>query len=460
MNFKGDSKKLYRFVSEITGTKSDNPLPSGESDSSLAESFADHFINKIDKIRDSLTNFKNFEPEIKNVPSFDRFESLTADEIRKLINELQTKSCELDILPTNILKLFLDELLPVVTKLVNLSLKQGVFPAKWKQAIVRPLLKKVGLELEYANYRPVSNLSFLSKLIEKAVLHRLNLHVSENDLLPKNQSAYRKFHSCESALLRLVHDLLDAMEKKQVTALIAIDLSAAFDTVDHDILIDVLQKQYGLGGLALNWVDSYLRPRSCKVCVNTTMSSPRQLQCSVPQGSCLGPWLYLTYAGTIFDVIPPSVSVYGFADDHTANIRFEPSSGASENIAIEKLEHSAVVINDWMNKNKLKMNTSKTEFIMFGSKQQLKKCTTDVININGDNIKPESCIRYLGAFLDERLNFKEHVKRKCRTAMLNYLRIKSIRKYLTKEATEILVLSLSGIASRLLQRHPVRYSGH
>ena len=231
------------------------------------------------------------------------------------------------------------------------------------------------------------------------------------------------------------------MEKKQVTALIAIDLSAAFDTVDHDILIDVLQKQYGLGGLALNWVDSYLRPRSCKVCVNTTMSSPRQLQCCVPQGSCLGPWLYLTYAGTIFDVIPPSVSVYGFADDHTANIRFEPSSGASENIAIEKLEHSAVVINDWMNKNKLKMNTSKTEFIMFGSKQQLKKCT-DVKNINGDNIKPESCVRYLGAFLDERLNFKEHVKRKCRTAMLNYLRIKSIRKYLTKEATEILVLSL------------------
>ena len=91
---------------------------------------------------------------------------MTEDEIRKLISELQTKTSELDILPTNVLKSFLDELLPIITKLVNLSLKQGIFPSKWKQAIVRPLLKKVGLELEFANYRPVSSLSFVSKLIE------------------------------------------------------------------------------------------------------------------------------------------------------------------------------------------------------------------------------------------------------------------------------------------------------
>ena len=95
-----------------------------------------------------------------------------------------------------------------------------------------------------------------------------------------------------------------------------------------------------------------------------------------------------------------------------------------------------------MNENKLKLNTSKTEFIMFGSRPQLNKCRTKNIEIAGDKIESESCIRYLGAYLDETLNFKEHIKRKCRTAMLNYLKIKSIRKYLTAEATEILVLSL------------------
>ena len=96
----------------------------------------------------------------------------------------------------------------------------------------------------------MSNLPFLSKLIEKAALHILNIHVNDHDLLPKHQSAYRQYHSCESALLRLTHDLLGAMEQQQVTALIAIDLTAAFDTVDHGILLDVIQKQYGVSGNA------------------------------------------------------------------------------------------------------------------------------------------------------------------------------------------------------------------
>jgi len=166
------------------------------------------------------------------------------------------------------------------------------------------------------------------------------------------------------------------------------------------------------------------------------------LECSVPQGSCLGPWLYLTYAGTLFDVIPPSISVYGFADDHIAQKRFKPTSREVEVRSINELEQCAISINDWMNNNKLKMNSSKTEFIMFGSRQMLAKCSTDVINIAGDDIKRERVIRYLGAFLDEYLTFKDHIKRKCRVAMMNFLRIKSIRKYLSSAATETLVLSL------------------
>ncbi|CAG2233232.1 unnamed protein product [Mytilus edulis] len=326
-------------------------------------------------------------------------------------------------------------------QLVNLSLSQGVFPLRWKQAVVRPLLKKAGLELIYSNYRPVSNLSFLSKLIEKCALYRLNEHVKDHDLLPINQSAYRQFHSCESALLRLVNDILDGMEHQEVTAMIAVDLSAAFDTVDHSILIKVLEYQYGVNGTALKWIDSYLRPRSCRVNVSSTTSSERQLECSVPQGSCLGPWLYLVYAGTLFDIIPPSITVYGFADDHTANKRFVPTL-TNEMDAIRDLQDCAVHINTWMNSNKLKMNNAKTEFILFGSRQQLSKCQTKEIIICGDVIKSKTCIRYLGAFLDETLNFKDHITKKCKTAMMNYYKIKCIRSYLSKEATETLVLSL------------------
>ena len=108
-------------------------------------------------------------------------------------------------------------------------------------------------------------------------------------------------------------------------------------------------------------MDSYLRPRSCKVSIHSTLSSVRWLECSVPQGSCLGPWLYLTYTGTLFDVIPPSISVYGFADDHVAQKRFKPTSREVEVRSINELEQCAISINDWMNNNKLKMNSSKTE---------------------------------------------------------------------------------------------------
>jgi len=231
------------------------------------------------------------------------------------------------------------------------------------------------------------------------------------------------------------------MEYQEVTALIALDLSAAFDTVENDILLDVLKCQYGIGGVALDWLDSYLRPRSCRVSVNQTMSSARELECSVPQGSCLGPWLYITYAGTIFDIVPPSISVYGFADDHTASKRFLPKPEL-EAQAVHELEEFASECNDWMKGNKLKMNSSKTEHIVFGSALQLNKLTIQEIDICGAKIEKHNTIRYLGAYLDDTLSFKEHIKIKCRNAMLNFFKIKSIRKYLTEDATETLVLSL------------------
>ena len=121
--------------------------------------------------------------------------------------------------------------------------------------------------------------------------------------------------------------------------------------------------------------------------VNETVFSQRNLNCSVPQGSCLGHWLYLTYAGTLFDIIPPNISVFGFADDHTSILRFKHTSAEEEEAAIHALQEWAVIIYDWINASKLKMNTSKTEFIMFGSRQQLDKCSTHEILVCGDNIE-------------------------------------------------------------------------
>ena len=152
----------------------------------------------------------------------------------------------------------------------------------------------------------------------------------------------------------------------------------------------------------------------------------------------------LSLSLTLFHVIH-CISVFGFADDHTAIIRFKPTSAEEEEAAIHVLQECAVIINDWMNANKLKMNTSKTESIMFGSRQQLDKCSTNEILVCDDNIELQHCIRYLIVFLDDTLltlGFKDHIKRKCQIATLNYFKIKSIRKYLTRNPTEVLCLSL------------------
>ena len=175
-----------------------------------------------------------------------------------------------------------------------------------------------------SSYRPVSNLSFLSKVLLKAVLLRLNKHIDSNSLLPAYQSAYRSKYSCETALMKkLVADLFWDMEHQKLTALVAIDLTAAFDTVDHDVLLRVLEQNFGITDNAIKWFDSYLQPRRCKVSVGASYSNNIDLNLSVPQGSCAGPVLYLAHASTLQEVIPDDLCLHGYADDHAIKMGYQ-----------------------------------------------------------------------------------------------------------------------------------------
>ena len=136
-----------------------------------------------------------------------------------------------------------------------------------------PTTEKPNLDKEYKNYHPVSNLTFVSKVLEKAMLLQYNNHVNSNHLIPSSQSAYRKHHSCETALVKLTNDILWNMENKNITCLCAIDRSAAFDTIDHNILLSVLKSRFGVEGTALEWFNNYLRPRSCKVNIGKAYSA-------------------------------------------------------------------------------------------------------------------------------------------------------------------------------------------
>ena len=242
-------------------------------------------------------------------------------------------------------------------------------------------------------------------------------------------------------LIKLVDNILNGMEDKYISAVIACDLSAAFDTINFEVLLSTFKNYYGISGLVLDWIKSYLIDRSCSVIINNKESDPKSLTLSVPQGSCSGAYFFIIYTSTLFEVVN-DVQLFGFADDHILNDTFQAGNRTLEMNTIVTLEDTHSYTKDWMGAVKLKMNPDKTEFIYFGHKQQLNKCLISSIYVTGDMIKHTECIRYLGGFLDANLSFKEHISRKCKIGSHNLHKIYSIRKYLTQKACEIVVNGL------------------
>ena len=215
------------------------------------------------------------------------------------------------------------------------------FSVDCEKAIVRPLLKKAGLDMIPKNYRPVSNLCYLSKVLEKSMLKRFMTHCTKQDLIPSYQSTYLPNRSCETSILKVVNDILWAFEKKQSVALIALDLNAAFDTVDHTALLQILEKEFGISkkhwhGLVATLVTT---TRSYVVKINNSCSESQDLCFSVLQGSVAGPSLYWAYASPIKEVVSNhEVAVNGFADDHALLKGWTSGSEVEEGDATSKLE--------------------------------------------------------------------------------------------------------------------------
>ena len=161
---------------------------------------------------------------------------------------------------------------------------------------------------------------------------------------------------------------------------------------------------------------------------------------SVPQGPCVGPILYSIYASTIRDVVPSDIQIHAYADDHAIKRSYQASSRSAETTCMTELSRCCDDIKTWMDTNRLKMNSSKTEFIVFGYKSQLEKCCVNNIRVNNDDTPRTGVIKYLGAHLDQHLNMKYHIQSKCNATMLNLLRLKNIRPYLTASACTTLVL--------------------
>jgi hypothetical protein len=259
--------------------KSASVIPSRDSPEILANQFADFFDKKIAKIRQEFSGVTDVQEDIPDQPPlFCKFTLITEEELKKIIMSGNSKSCMLDPIPTTLLKDSLDTLIPVLTKIVNLSMTSSAVPSKFKTAVVLPLIKKVLLYREdLKNYRPVSNLPYISKLTEKVVVRQMNSHMTENNLHAMFQSAYREGHSTESALLYVLNDLLHAVDSKQCVLLTLLDLSAAFDTINHSVLLQRFEQAMGITGAALEWLKSYFNGRHQFVHVEGASSASHPL---------------------------------------------------------------------------------------------------------------------------------------------------------------------------------------
>jgi hypothetical protein len=333
-----------------------------------------------------------------------------------------------------------------------------------RQAIVTPLLKKPKLDPNnLKNYRLISNLSFLSKVIERVVARRLDQHMTRHQLHEQYQSAYKANHSVETALLRVQNDVLISMDNGDAVILVLLDLSAAFDTVDHSILLQRLQQHLGIQGTALEWFTSYLSNRSQSVSIHGKTSSKQLLAQGVPQGSVLGPVLFSVYMLPLGDIVRShNLSAHFYADDGQLYIAFKPVADITP--TSQTIHNCCQDIKTWMTSNMLKLNDSKTEIVVFGSKHALAEIGPLDLQIGDSTIPASSSVCNLGCLQDCHLTMEKQVSKICQAAFYHLRNISRVHRYLTKVVTEQLVHAfvttmldqcnslLNGIPERLLKK--------
>ena len=294
------------------------------------------------------------------------------------------------------------------------------------------------------NYRPISNLPFLGKVIERCAMNQFTTYLSENNLFSSSQSAYRQYHSTETALIRVANDLLLALDNRSEAILVLLDLTAAFDTIDHKILLDRLKVGYGVGGSALTWFSSYLKGRKQAIKINDARSEPMDMEWGVPQGSIVGPILFITYTAPVEDIIRAhGLSCVMYADDTQLYITMKFLDRAS---TVKKIEDCIHDIKAWMVINFLMLNDSKTEVLHITSKFSNVPQITH-LTVGCSQVQLAQSARNLGAIFDTNFQMTSHINNICRGASCALRKISKIRNYLDKSTTEKLVHAF--VTSRL-----------
>lgn len=441
------SHKLHKILDNLIGKKKCSRLPEGFSDDELADNFVQFFEGKIKGIVRSFGDYSQDDQSSEApVPGhkLTSFNPVTSASLKLTMKKMKPTYCANDPLPFG--EIFhcdnIDLMIEVLLDLVNFSILSQTFPHMEKRALVKPIIKGALDPQCLTSFRPVSNLTFLSKVMENVILEQLSEHLQLVEAIPDCQSAYRRLYSTETALCSVVNDMHELMDEGKCGILILLDLSAAFDTVVHDILLHDCEK-IGIEGAALAYIKSYLENRTYCVQISETLSEVKHLERGVPQGSVLGPILFCIYTIKLSHLLAKHGVVFKlFADDTQFYLSLSDVPHTEVKLSAVMLD-----IGRWMKCKQLKLNEDKTQCLIIGRNYDISRWDVRHLQVNGEVMNVSDGVRNLGVFIDKNLSFRTQIQQVVCTANYHMKNLSYVKKYI--DESQMLTLIHNHIISRL-----------
>ena len=408
-SIKNDSKKTWKYINSLLKNKSKNEtieLKENESMISdpikVAQKFNDYFSKIASDLDKSIP--LSIDDPLQFIPNHNHsffFAPCTSHEIETCIKSFKSKQSPLNQIPNFIFKSISDIIAPTLCELINSSVISGIFPSCLKISKVTPIHKK-GTKYSVENYRPISTQPFISKIYERIIHNRIVKYCCKFNIIYPEQFGFQKNKSTTDAILLFTDQCYQTLEQKNFLASIYLDFSKAFDTVNHKILVSKLEK-YGIRGEMNKWFEDYLTNRQQFVDIKGNKSCYAEVKYGVPQGSILGPLLFLLYINDMHN--STNMKLILFADDSTAIARNSDIVRLKDEINIELNK-----IQNWLCTNRLSLNISKSMFSIFSNFQNFDK---PQITIANEEISYSKSTKYLGMIIDDKLNFSNHIRSVC-----------------------------------------------
>ncbi|MEW8546816.1 MAG: reverse transcriptase family protein [Candidatus Thiodiazotropha sp.] len=425
----GAGKGLHR-KSNITSVKVGDFL--FEDSLEIANEFNDFFVNIASKLKEPIisTNHDKLQAFCQErLPAGTKFliPLIEREKVLKFLSNIDiSKATGTDMIGPRLLKLASPYIVDEICFICNHSITSSVFPSKWKEAKVSPLYKS-GPHEDLNNYRPISILPTLSKVLEKHVHDSLSKFLQQHELLHRTQSGFRAGHSCETALVNMIDSWLNAIDNSKLIGIVLVDFKKAFDLVDHQILKNKL-KIYGINDEALRWFNNYLSDRKQQVTINNCKSNFQSISCGVPQGSILGPLLFLLFINDL-PLYTRKVHTDLYADDTTL-YDIQDSMEQIEN----NLQAALNNLHVWCKENGMSLNSSKTKVMLVTSTQKRQRLVSNSLDLkfNNDPLNNISNDKILGVFVDNNLAWTDHTKHLAKKIASSIWLLSKIKRYLSK----------------------------